>query len=237
MKRTKIWLVSDTHFSHPNILKYVPKRVIQTAEYIIKKQYGTINGYEKEIQDAIDNYNEACKNQDFDAKIEFLKWHDEMIIDKWNSKIQPDDTVYFLGDFAFCHKTKFKDLSDREFVRMLEIGQQLNGHKTILLGNHDWRKHSSYGEIVYNPTLDHFFHQCGFERVEFNPFILSYKGKKYLLSHEPQCEIINKDGQKISIKINTGDYINKYGHIHDEGIGDKNCVCLDANDMCPCELK
>ena len=50
----------------------------------------------------------------------------EFIIQKWNNTISNDDTVYFLGDFC---------LGNRE--KVIELGHRLNGHKILILGNHD----------------------------------------------------------------------------------------------------
>ena len=51
---------------------------------------------------------------------------DESLIKKWNQKVQPADTVWIIGDFAFANKE-----------RMLEILLRLNGIKKLVPGNHD----------------------------------------------------------------------------------------------------
>jgi len=62
---------------------------------------------------------------------------DEMnnsIIKKWNERIKPEDTVYFLGDF------NFKSGSGRgegEPIKVQEIIRKLNGHIIFIKGNHD----------------------------------------------------------------------------------------------------
>ena len=51
---------------------------------------------------------------------------DEQLIKNWNSKVQPNDTVYHLGDFAFHREDQiFKILS------------RLNGKIHLIVGNHD----------------------------------------------------------------------------------------------------
>ena len=50
----------------------------------------------------------------------------EILIQRWNERIKPQDHVYHLGDFAFCNKTK-----------RLEIIRELNGIKHLIRGNHD----------------------------------------------------------------------------------------------------
>lgn len=51
------------------------------------------------------------------------------IIKRWNSKVSPEDTVYFLGDFAFTCK-------DTQAIK--EVIGQLNGQKVIIKGNHEF---------------------------------------------------------------------------------------------------
>lgn len=55
---------------------------------------------------------------------------DEMVntfIKKWNAKVQPNDTVWVLGDFAWGLDVK----------RTRELMSKLNGIKSLVLGNHD----------------------------------------------------------------------------------------------------
>lgn len=78
---------------------------------------------------------------------------DEMhhsIIEDWNSKVAPGDIVYHLGDFSCCSSSKAKQ------DVLLEILQQLNGNKWLIIGNHDsetviksklWVKALPYHEI------------------------------------------------------------------------------------------
>ena len=51
---------------------------------------------------------------------------DAFIIKVWNSRVQPEDMVYILGDF--CHKSE--KTPDWYLKR-------LKGHKTLIVGNHD----------------------------------------------------------------------------------------------------
>ena len=55
-----------------------------------------------------------------------IEEHDETIIQKWNSIVQPTDEVYILGDLM---------LNDNEHG--VNCGRRLNGRKLVILGNHD----------------------------------------------------------------------------------------------------
>ena len=48
------------------------------------------------------------------------------IISRWNSLVQPHDSVYLLGDIAFCNPAEAADLVSK-----------LNGRKILVSGNHD----------------------------------------------------------------------------------------------------
>lgn len=51
---------------------------------------------------------------------------DGFLINSWNSVVNPEDTVYILGDFAF-----------KSVINPVEILKKLNGHKILIIGNHD----------------------------------------------------------------------------------------------------
>jgi len=66
----------------------------------------------------------------------------EGLIVRWNSRVQPGDTVFVLGDFGFCGTTELKKIVPR-----------LNGEKVLVKGNHDWK------------YKDHRWIEFGFVRV------------------------------------------------------------------------
>lgn len=51
---------------------------------------------------------------------------DEELITRHNSRVQPDDTIFYLGDLFFHNES-----------RALWILDRLNGKKTLIYGNHD----------------------------------------------------------------------------------------------------
>lgn len=86
-----IWLISDTHWNHANILKF-------------KDDQGNLTRPE---------FSSAKEMNDF-------------MLEKWNEAIKPSDKVWHFGDVFFG-----------SFEEYEKIHNQLNGHKRLLLGNHD----------------------------------------------------------------------------------------------------
>ena len=127
---------------------------------------------------------------------------DEMnviMIDKWNAKVNNDDKVFVLGDFGFGSS---KDI--------IKYGRALNGHKTLILGNHDRATKSVYLE-------------AGFIEVIKFPILWA---DFYILSHAPK------------FTSNMGPYFNIYGHIHNNpNFVDVSkygcCVSVERTDYAP----
>ena len=60
-----------------------------------------------------------------------IEEHDEALIEKWNSVVQPKDIVFHLGDFCFGK-------------RHIQIAGRLNGNKRLVMGNHDMYASEEY---------------------------------------------------------------------------------------------
>lgn len=80
-----IWVISDTHFNHSNIIKYCDRPYSSATE---------------------------------------MDWD---MVEKWNSVVKPGDKVYHLGDVYMKASKGYMD----------NLLGQLNGHKRLILGNHD----------------------------------------------------------------------------------------------------
>lgn len=55
-----------------------------------------------------------------------IEEHDEALVDRWNERVQPQDRVYHLGDFAFANRDRTEEILDR-----------LKGQIHFVRGNHD----------------------------------------------------------------------------------------------------
>tara|TARA_R100001086_G_scaffold191630_1_gene109001 strand:- start:37 stop:567 length:531 start_codon:yes stop_codon:yes gene_type:complete len=144
---SNLFFISDTHFSHTNILKF------------------------------------EAEARPFNT----LEEHDEELITRWNSRVQPDDRLIHLGDVCFKPAT-----------RLGAIMSRLNGKKTLVLGNHDVAPMDEYMKW--------------FERI-----MVTYKIPKtnVICSHYPMhpCQLenrynINVHGHCHSFHVDDPRYIN-----------------------------
>jgi calcineurin-like phosphoesterase family protein len=84
----------------------------------------------------------------------------EHMIQEWNKRVKPNEKVYVLGDFAFSGWTLTKKIVDR-----------LQGHKILILGNHDLAAHKMLA--------------TGFQEVHENIYIDIGAQQRVFLSHFP----------------------------------------------------
>lgn len=78
---------------------------------------------------------------------------DEVMIERWNAKVKPDDTVYHVGDVVINRKS-------------LHLVKRLNGKKRLIRGNHDIFKDADYNEVGFTALYG--------VRVFVDQFILSH---------------------------------------------------------------
>lgn len=107
---------------------------------------------------------------------------DRVLTEKWNAKIGSDDDVWILGDFTM-----------RSGATALNYLRQLNGHKHLILGNHDGFAPSALAANL----LD--------EVVNYKELKLQSSGLTAVLCHYP---LLFWNGS------HNGSAIMLYGHIH-----------------------
>ena len=126
------------------------------------------------------------------------------LIKKWNNKVSKDDIVYVLGDFTLSRSTEL----------ISRLCGSLNGHKVLIMGNHDTRKPADY--IA-----------CGFKTAVRKPILVE---PRVVLMHEPPAEEDIFYGMK---------YI--FGHVHDKKCaadfyGNCRCVSVERTNYEPVDL-
>lgn len=127
---------------------------------------------------------------------------DEHIIKCWNDTVTADDKVFIIGDFSMYGREKTEQICSR-----------LNGHKQLVMGNHDTEK-------------PEYYISCGFETASPYPIIFD---SFWILSHEP-------------LYINSNmPYANIFGHVHNNPIYSDHskqsfCVCCERIAYTPVEF-
>lgn len=119
MRDPKIFVTSDLHFGHKNVIEYCKRPFKDIAEM------------------------------------------EAMMVQAWNDTVAWFDTVYILGDFAFCSKTQAQAILSR-----------LQGKKIFVWGNHDRGRESAYLEV---PGV-----LAGHDMLR-----IKHKGKSVVMTHYP----------------------------------------------------
>ena len=137
---------------------------------------------------------------------------DDAIVERWNSKVGPHDTVYVLGDLCMGMRDKVKERVSR-----------LNGHIILVRGNHDDKNRIAIYE------------EMGIEVKDIA--YLSYKGKFFIMCHFP---IANEEFAKM-VREDNKECVFLYGHIHSkapQGFVDGSFhVGVDTNNLTPLSIE
>lgn len=118
-----------------------------------------------------------------------------LMIDRWNECISEEDDVFILGDAVMdCKPRKTEEETNRIMRKRMSVLENLNGHKTIILGNHDTKNIDFLSE--------HFERVCG-------SLEMTLAGYHCILTHIPvhPSQLKDKDGQ------GRFDF-NIHGHLH-----------------------
>ena len=172
-----------------------------------------------------------CPNRTYSTVEEM----NEDLVNRWNSVVSPDDTVYFLGDFSLA-------------FRPVELfTKRLNGHKHLIAGNHDF-VHNSHKKsrtlenktIWFKKYLDN-----GWESVQ-QCLELDIGDKIINLCHLPYLEAAEtgQDQRHASHRLPDDGRVLLCGHVHQRWKARKTSkgtlminVGVDVNDMTPVSLE
>jgi calcineurin-like phosphoesterase family protein len=117
-------------------------------------------------------------------RFEFVEEMDEHMVECWNRVVRPIDHVYHLGDVTMIRGTATKCLM---MASPLQYVRRLNGHKRLILGNHDHCPMTAYRTV-------------GFEKIYGVKLV-----DRFLCSHVPVHE-----GSIGKARANI------HGHIHEK---------------------
>lgn len=142
---------------------------------------------------------------------------DQHIINCWNTVVNPEDTVYHLGDFG-----KYTNID-----QVADVVKKLNGHKILVCGNHDLelvQEQTGCKDADIETEVYQYWTLCGFEQVYTRRTFLS---EYTVVSHKPP-EFINEP------------YLWLFGHVHVNQLYRtvtpiSVCVCADRWNWFPVE--
>lgn len=128
----------------------------------------------------------------------------KVMIQRWNEKVKPEDTVYHLGDFSMSMKG------------IEQIIRGLNGTKVLVPGNHD-ACHPAYKKKFQVPFRD--YRKAGFDHVELEMMLeLQLKGQATMvklchLPYEPD-EAEKADRRYMDMRPKDEGHLLLHGHVH-----------------------
>ena len=103
---------------------------------------------------------------------------DQALIQRWNSRVEQDDHIYIIGDFAYRNEK-----ATEWYLR------QLKGHKHLIIGNHDSKTLNNEKAMSYFESVDKMLHVtdgdkqiclCHFPMAEWN---MSRHGSWHIHGH------------------------------------------------------
>lgn len=137
---------------------------------------------------------------------------DRMLIEYWNKRVKEDDHVYVVGDF--CYKSAYTP----EYYL-----SRLNGHKHLIVGNHD-------GAIMKSPKAQEYFESI--DKI----LRINDEGRGVVLCHYPIADWEARHHGSMHV----------YGHIHGNDVecmrllqrrGEAYNAAACLNNYTPCKLE
>lgn len=157
----------------------------------------------------------------------------KLMVMNWNEVVQPDDTVYILGDFAMG-----------QIRETLPIAEQLNGEKLLVPGNHDrcWPGHLDGDGKIDGAKISEWkqrYEDVGFTVLP-TQVTIEHEGQEILLCHFPYETVVGEYDLRYH---NTHPVDNGlplfHGHVHDTWKTRLNMVNVgvDVWGYCPVSIE
>lgn len=111
------------------------------------------------------------------------------LINRWNERVKPEDTVYHLGDFCFTGRGSGSPAYPRAYERLL------NGTIVHILGNHDRgnriRNSIYYAEIKFGKRVWHLQHKPPLDPLPDHNYLVGHVHEKWDAKLNGEGIIIN----------------------------------------------
>ena len=149
----KTWFTADTHFGHGNIIKHCQRPFLSDAEENLA------------LESASGNWKVSA---------ETVRRHDQHLIDTINSLVQPNDTLWIIGDFCWGDLENAERY--RQSIRCRDVG--------LVWGNHDSRSIAS----LFEKTIDQGMVKISGQNIWLNHYPMrswnkSFHGSWHLYGH------------------------------------------------------
>ena len=161
----------------------------------------------------------------FDKRpFESIEEHDKTLIDSWNSRVDKNTQVYILGDIALHNEKAYSWYL-----------KQLNGHKHLIVGNHDRKLLKDSEAMGYFVSVDNYLELsdngrhlvlCHYPMAEWNGF---FSGALHLYGHIHNS--VNESAKymlQFENALNCGCMINNYAPVSLEELIRNNKVWRDT---------
>jgi len=178
------YALADPHFGHSNIIKYC-------------ERFFCLTDFERDTIQAI---KERCTDdrnalREFKISQESVDRMDQIIIDRTNEAVQPNDTLYIPGDFGSFGK---------DFNKIRKYRERINcKHIRFIRGNHD-----HFTDQEYRTVFEFVGH---YEEVNFNKI-------KFILCHWPMVVWNNSFRGSIMCHGHSHSNINGWKDTHMPGL-------------------
>jgi len=123
---------------------------------------------------------------------------DEAMIERWNAKVGPHDTVYHLGDVVINRK-------------YLHLVKRLNGKKRLVRGNHDIFKDQDYRDVGFDSLygVRVFTDKFILSHIPLHPDCITHRFKVNVHGHLHANEVTRKIATKVWAPVGQHDLIDE----------------------------
>lgn len=133
----------------------------------------------------------------------------EALVGLWNDQIRTSDTVYMLGDACMG-----------KVAETLRYITRLNGHKFLVLGNHDRPHPIATKDESKRATWEGLYFDAGFDVLGTGPWVWSFDGAAAQVCHFPYAGVDHSEDRYNAAQIGTflpteTDIPLVHGHVHD----------------------
>lgn len=127
----------------------------------------------------------------------------EMLVKYWNESVDPNDSVYIVGDFAMG-----------QIAETLLIAERLNGTKVLMAGNHDRCWMGAQGSAEKRADWQEEYEKVGLMVVQGPQEIELSDGTDVLVNHFPYVEISRHGDRYSAYRSNFEGKWLIHGHTH-----------------------